>query len=43
VPIAVELEDDDVYAVHAAGSPAPPKIRAFIEMLRTAFARKLRG
>ncbi|HEY1954481.1 MAG TPA: LysR family transcriptional regulator [Polyangiaceae bacterium] len=44
VPVLEKYSETMVlYAVHAAGSPAPPKIRAFIEMLRAAFARKLRG
>jgi DNA-binding transcriptional LysR family regulator len=30
-----------VYAVHASGQPAPPKIRAFIELVREAMARRL--
>ena len=32
-----------LYAVHASGQPAPPKIRAFIDLARTAIARKLDG
>lgn len=30
-----------LYAVHTAGHPAPPKIKAFIEMLRTSLSKKL--
>jgi len=30
-----------IYAVHAQGQPAPPKIRAFIELTRKALARTL--
>jgi DNA-binding transcriptional LysR family regulator len=30
-----------LYAVHTAGHPAPPKIRAFIEMLRAVMSKKL--
>jgi DNA-binding transcriptional LysR family regulator len=30
-----------LYAVHAAGKPAPPKIRAFLELLRTTMKRFL--
>ncbi|HEY1955977.1 MAG TPA: LysR family transcriptional regulator [Polyangiaceae bacterium] len=30
-----------IYAVHASGVPAPPKIRAFIELARKAVARQL--
>jgi DNA-binding transcriptional LysR family regulator len=32
-----------IYAVHASGTPAPPKIRVFVELLRSAFAKKLRA
>jgi DNA-binding transcriptional LysR family regulator len=31
----------DLYAVHMVGRPAPPKIRAFIELLRGAIKRQL--
>jgi DNA-binding transcriptional LysR family regulator len=30
-----------LYAVHASGQPAPPKIRAFIEIVRAAMAQRL--
>jgi len=44
VPVLEKYSETMVlYAVHAAGSPAPPKIRAFVEMLRAAFARKLKA
>ncbi len=32
-----------LYAVHAAGHPAPPKIRAFIELLKASMKRSLPG
>lgn len=42
VPVLEKYSETMVlYAVHASGSPAPPKIRTFIELLRSAFARKL--
>jgi DNA-binding transcriptional LysR family regulator len=33
----------DLFAVHGAGHPAPPKIRIFIEVLRAALKRQLPG
>jgi DNA-binding transcriptional LysR family regulator len=30
-----------LFAVHAAGQPAPPKIRAFVDLVRDAMARRL--
>ena len=32
-----------LFAVHASGHPAPPKIRAFIELLRVSIKRALPG
>lgn len=44
VPVLERFWDRTVlYVVHAAGKPAPPKIRALIDLTRKAMARRLDG